>query len=92
MNRGSAHGHSGDSSRRIRFNEAPIHESGKSSPTGRTWRTPWRFNEAPIHESGKLRRSKPRRAESPRFNEAPIHESGKCRLQWPRGRCNYALQ
>ena len=39
-----------------RFNEAPIHESGK-------WRRPSapsparsRFNEAPIHESGKWRR------------------------------------
>ena len=35
------------------FNEAPIHESGKSPlPTARPPTLP-RFNEAPIHESGK---------------------------------------
>ena len=36
------------------FNEAPIHESGKSCETTHT-RSRWRagFNEAPIHESGK---------------------------------------
>ena len=37
-----------------RFNEAPIHESGKSSRPGIGWSGTSRFNEAPIHESGKF--------------------------------------
>ena len=36
-----------------RFNEAPIHESGKSEPRGWNAKRPSSFNEAPIHESGK---------------------------------------
>ena len=35
------------------FNEAPIHESGKSTSILRTGRRTRGFNEAPIHESGK---------------------------------------
>ena len=35
------------------FNEAPIHESGKSVPTRASRYRPLAFNEAPIHESGK---------------------------------------
>ena len=35
------------------FNEAPIHESGKSRPYRATCSQAYRFNEAPIHESGK---------------------------------------
>ena len=62
----------------FRFNEAPIHESGKY----RTARPPsspsWSFNEAPIHESGKYLQEGPGAPDSAtRFNEAPIHESGK---------------
>ena len=59
------------------FNEAPIHESGKSyvDTDGRAGGTS--FNEAPIHESGKSV-SGPRECSSTGpFNEAPIHESGK---------------
>ena len=38
------------------FNEAPIHESGKSSwPCARRSTGSPSFNEAPIHESGKYR-------------------------------------
>ena len=55
MNRGST-----VASRRTRthdkvdFNEAPIHESGKSLTAKHGQATPDRyFNEAPIHESGK---------------------------------------
>ena len=53
MNRGSR-----DSRRQTHcsprhFNEAPIHESGKSPWTGTQRRCAWHFNEAPIHESGK---------------------------------------
>ena len=53
MNRGSQQGRLANRKKVCRFNEAPIHESGKSSgdptdpPRGN------RFNEAPIHESGK---------------------------------------
>ena len=35
------------------FNEAPIHESGKSRATSTPARPSPCFNEAPIHESGK---------------------------------------
>ena len=35
------------------FNEAPIHESGKSHNNARLAHNNARFNEAPIHESGK---------------------------------------
>ena len=54
MNRGSMEIHQPVGQGRARFNEAPIHESGKFFPTsGRPNRRPRRFNEAPIHESGK---------------------------------------
>ena len=36
-----------------RFNEAPIHESGKSGRLRKSIRAHRGFNEAPIHESGK---------------------------------------
>ena len=39
--------------RQARFNEAPIHESGKFSSLERGNTGNARFNEAPIHESGK---------------------------------------
>ena len=61
----------------MRFNEAPIHESGKFTMDPKKKREWTRFNEAPIHESGK---SLPCRAPTRTrtcFNEAPIHESGK---------------
>ena len=38
-----------------RFNEAPIHESGKFKHARRSKHQRYRFNEAPIHESGKSR-------------------------------------
>ena len=38
------------------FNEAPIHESGKSWTPPRERAISSGFNEAPIHESGKYRR------------------------------------
>ena len=37
----------------IRFNEAPIHESGKYPPDAPPRSRRPGFNEAPIHESGK---------------------------------------
>ena len=40
-----------------RFNEAPIHESGKLSDRRGGCQAILGFNEAPIHESGKLPRS-----------------------------------
>ena len=53
MNRGSILALSTQQPNASRFNEAPIHESGKSrvEPAG-TLRARG-FNEAPIHESGK---------------------------------------
>ena len=53
MNRGSQRGQRSGSSGDARFNEAPIHESGKYLLRMRTRRRQARFNEAPIHESGK---------------------------------------
>ena len=59
------------------FNEAPIHESGKSRLQSGFGHGGARFNEAPIHESGKCTLFVGRLLNRYRFNEAPIHESGK---------------
>ena len=54
MNRGSVtHGRSGRRGSRSRFNEAPIHESGKFGYYLGRNDGKQGFNEAPIHESGK---------------------------------------
>ena len=54
MNRGSSMADSTNRNRCTpRFNEAPIHESGKSRSPGMPGGPSDRFNEAPIHESGK---------------------------------------
>ena len=61
MNRGSdrdaGNGHDGHRG----FNEAPIHESGKSALVRFSRAANCRFNEAPIHESGKFRSAAARR-------------------------------
>ena len=54
MNRGSLVGLEERCEARLRFNEAPIHESGKSTTAAPKAAILTRFNEAPIHESGKL--------------------------------------
>ena len=77
MNRGSDALHAQDSRAHARFNEAPIHESGKCSPGSGLGVGLHRFNEAPIHESGKSSISRGCRSRAGCFNEAPIHESGK---------------
>ena len=53
MNRGSASDGQADASSLHGFNEAPIHESGKSAGSGLPGPDWTGFNEAPIHESGK---------------------------------------
>ena len=53
MNRGSHQARAGRHRPVSRFNEAPIHESGKSGPVDTDRSQPSGFNEAPIHESGK---------------------------------------
>ena len=53
MNRGSVIIRDEDLRAMPRFNEAPIHESGKSLGRGTQDNCALRFNEAPIHESGK---------------------------------------
>ena len=53
MNRGSAGITFPGEPRGHRFNEAPIHESGKSAAIVAVRAAPQGFNEAPIHESGK---------------------------------------
>ena len=53
MNRGSAHGRDDHRPAARGFNEAPIHESGKSSRMRSMHLAALGFNEAPIHESGK---------------------------------------
>ena len=55
MNRGSAGRLESTHPRVCRFNEAPIHESGKLRGHGLGRYAAPRFNEAPIHESGKSR-------------------------------------
>ena len=77
MNRGSPRRRVAQCAGPPRFNEAPIHESGKSSHPSRRGQEAHRFNEAPIHESGKFRDGLPGCGRARRFNEAPIHESGK---------------
>ena len=53
MNRGSTSGEPFDEASRPSFNEAPIHESGKSDKSTQLTTGVSGFNEAPIHESGK---------------------------------------
>ena len=53
MNRGSERVYWSDGSWSWRFNEAPIHESGKYGCSRSAAKSEHRFNEAPIHESGK---------------------------------------
>ena len=53
MNRGSRAAHAQRDRRPAPFNEAPIHESGKSSRQRIRLADGRAFNEAPIHESGK---------------------------------------
>ena len=53
MNRGSKCARETNPRQTNRFNEAPIHESGKSRRHGSTRVNQFGFNEAPIHESGK---------------------------------------
>ena len=56
MNRGSSAYAAADAALDDRFNEAPIHESGKSYSTTLPGASQYGFNEAPIHESGKCYR------------------------------------
>ena len=53
MNRGSSGPGRDRPALLVGFNEAPIHESGKSADTCGNALTLVGFNEAPIHESGK---------------------------------------
>ena len=57
MNRGSAILPIRRNRCHARFNEAPIHESGKCDPREHASRPSSGFNEAPIHESGKSGRN-----------------------------------
>ena len=59
MNRGSTAKRSKPEKRKSRFNEAPIHESGKCRAIRLGHARRRRFNEAPIHESGKSRKALP---------------------------------
>ena len=77
MNRGSQGTQLGTERSAVRFNEAPIHESGKYHDLRPESDRTDRFNEAPIHESGKVRPRGPIPRTACGFNEAPIHESGK---------------
>ena len=77
MNRGSSLAAGVRGTRPTGFNEAPIHESGKSFNSNFGSRFALSFNEAPIHESGKFENPGTSKNSSRGFNEAPIHESGK---------------
>ena len=78
MNRGSEPTSAAMATYSRRFNEAPIHESGKCARSPVDPRSTPGFNEAPIHESGKFTPSYTTTPTMSCFNEAPIHESGKC--------------
>ena len=54
MNRGSVWGTRSAAGTAAGFNEAPIHESGKSPASSSASEAKAGFNEAPIHESGKF--------------------------------------
>ena len=84
MNRGSRDSRACAVAAMPGFNEAPIHESGKSCKTrSDSWRGIG-FNEAPIHESGKCAAPTVTVSPTSGFNEAPIHESGKFRPPKPK--------
>ena len=80
MNRGSSGYRARAPVGRRRFNEAPIHESGKSRRLGERRE---HASAASMRPRFMNRGSGERGAHSVRsdggFNEAPIHESGKCR-------------
>ena len=78
MNRGSAHRERSVPSRFGRFNEAPIHESGKYGLRARAGSRLRRASMRPrfMNRGSAVRRSSQGLAPH-RFNEAPIHESGK---------------
>ena len=59
MNRGSSAHHRPAIPNPGRFNEAPIHESGKCLLRAHRRPPSEGFNEAPIHESGKFDRRPP---------------------------------
>ena len=65
MNRGSAPLEAKAVMATGNFNEAPIHESGKSCAGERVEGMAGDFNEAPIHESGKSWRAGTARPDSP---------------------------
>ena len=77
MNRGSVLTYPAEGGALFGFNEAPIHESGKSIVALSLLDFRSSFNEAPIHESGKLEGQRTVQVLHTGFNEAPIHESGK---------------
>ena len=79
MNRGSTSTRCTAPASSTCFNEAPIHESGKSCSRNRAHSGEYCFNEAPIHESGKFPSAQDDSIHRAGFNEAPIHESGKSR-------------
>ena len=92
MNRGSRAGARSSVRLRPGFNEAPIHESGKSETRSDAPSGSQRFNEAPIHESGKSGHCHVLARAQGRFNEAPIHESGKYRMVARQRAARAALQ
>ena len=77
MNRGSRPGWRHNLQAEHRFNEAPIHESGKScTPSELRLRQPASMRPRFMNR-GSFRALRSPRTPTTRFNEAPIHESGK---------------
>ena len=77
MNRGSPLDTRGCSNLGYTFNEAPIHESGKSSDAEGKMKTRFPSMRPRFMNRGSLPGRFHRRRTLPPFNEAPIHESGK---------------
>ena len=89
MNRGSPERSRRPCNKGYCFNEAPIHESGKSQGRHRHDDLPLGFNEAPIHESGKWihwpsgRVYAPAASMRPRFMNRGSAPTATSAAEWP---------
>ena len=86
MNRGSQGASRRRQRRPSRFNEAPIHESGKYPKVKLTLGRLAASMRPRFMNRGSRRDGQSEALRARRFNEAPIHESGKYCLRLPAGR------
>ena len=92
MNRGSCAPGADAATSRLDFNEAPIHESGKSPAGGRAEPLPCRTSMRPRFMNRGSKHEEWAKEQGLRyFNEAPIHESGKSRTGAEIARCSLSF-